>query len=590
VTQGWTTLRTLLPGRRTAIWFALATVLLLGTTSLVFLAYRAVGEWRRSTVLVVDQRSEEALTLLTVALNRDMKGVHHSVLASFNEGALDLDRQYELEALFAQAFARFPYPESFFVWRETPPHSSKTLIFNRVDRQPKWAGTRVTQEAYPVVSIADAPETSALVDQVRALGRTRQRFGAFDTVLGGDRYQVVVHLLYHTIGARQLFGAVGFTVNLDWVGENYFHEILQQISRIGHVEDSIALAVSDDRGRIVATTRPGVGATDILHERRFPLSFLDADLIGVSTGVQPSVPEWTLSVSAGDDRTLAAAAIGSSRTTWLIVLSAVVALMGVLFTLRALKASADLAEMQSEFVASATHELKTPLALFQLVAETLAKGRYQSEETIRAYGGMLAEQANLLERLIDNVLAYGSLSHVTRRYQFAPVRISELVESALERFDARLAATGREVKVDVSPDLPPIVADRASMLQVFDNVIDNAIKYSPQTEPLAVKAFVRDGAVHVEVSDRGAGIPPNERQRVFQKFYRGQSAAAGGSGLGLAIARRVVRDHGGRIAIRDAVPRGTTVAISLPLKAGRVHQPSPVKDPKTATDPQGLVR
>ncbi len=124
--------------------------------------------------------------------------------------------------------------------------------------------------------------------------------------------------------------------------------------------------------------------------------------------------------------------------------------MGILLTLRALKASADLTAMQSEFVASATHELKTPLAVFQLVADTLSKGRYGSEETIRVYGDMLAEQTQLLERLIDNVLAYASLAHVARRYDFQIVATAELVEAALERFDARLVAAGLDVKVDVA--------------------------------------------------------------------------------------------------------------------------------------------
>lgn len=552
----------LLPSRRTSAWLAIGAILSLAVSSLAFIAYRAVGEWERSTLLLVDQRSEEALTLLTVALNRDMKGVHHSVLAPFNEAALDLERRYVLEDLFARAFARFPYPESFFVWRDAARGAPSSVIFNRLDRRPAWAGEGASAGAFPVVSIEQARILPQLLAQVTALGRSGRPFGAFDLVIDDLPYQAVVHLLYDTTRARALIGAVGFTVNLDWVARNYFHEILGQISRIGDVEDSVSLAVADEHGRTVASTRATATASDLLHERSFPLSFLDADLLGdVAEG--QDLPQWRLSVSASDDRALMAASRGSTRATWLIVFCAGASLMAILFTMRALKASADLTAMQSEFVASATHDLKTPLALFQLVAETLAKGRYQSEQAIRAYGAMLSEQTQLLERLIDNVLAYASLRHVAQRYRFERQSVSELVEMALERFDARLVATGLEVNVDIASDLPPIDGDRVSLLQALDNVLDNAIKYSPQGKTLTIRGREDAGMVRLSVSDQGVGIPASERDRVFEKFYRGQSGIAGGSGLGLAIARRVIEDHGGTIAIRDAEPRGTTVDITL---------------------------
>jgi signal transduction histidine kinase len=552
-------------GRRSILLSVVGAGLTVAVVSQVWLAYRAIGEWRRSTALLVDQRSEEALTLLTVALSRDMKGVHDSVLASFNESALNLDRSFELENLFAQALARFPYPESFFVWRETD-RGDSTITFNRVDRPPRWAHA-APQGPYPVASIRDSAVASGLVANARILGQSGQRFRAFDTTLEGEPYQVVVHLLYHTLGERRLYGAIGFTVNLNWVRHEYFQDILKQISAIGNIEGSTSLSITDHTGALVASTKLGATRTDMLHSRKFRLSFLDPDLVlDTDETLVSASPEWTASVSAADDQGLAAASRGSSRTLWLVIAAAVAIIMGVVFTLRALKASSDLADMQSEFVASATHELKTPLAVFQLVAETLAKGRYHSAETIRVYAGLLSDQTHLLERLIDNVLAYGSLGHVAQRYAFQALSLSEILESALERFDARLAATGMEVKVDVSPDLPKVRADRQSLMQVFDNVIDNAIKYSPNGDALTVRATAVNGLVHVEIADRGVGIPEDERGRVFEKFYRGQGAInTPGSGLGLTIARRVINDHGGRIELRSGTPDGTVVDIGLPV-------------------------
>src|SRR5262245_59829243 len=166
-----------------------------------------------------------------------MKGVHGSVLASFNESALDLDRPFELQDLFAQAFARFPYPESFFVWRDTPGSQDSSFVFNRVDRPPSWAAEHRSEGAFPVVSLRDTPIGRDLVTQATILGKSRRQFGAFETTLAGVRYEVVVHLLYHTLEDRRLFGAVGFTVNMGWVRDEYFDEILRQISAIGGVAE-----------------------------------------------------------------------------------------------------------------------------------------------------------------------------------------------------------------------------------------------------------------------------------------------------------------------------------------------------------------
>lgn len=551
------------PVRRLTPLILLAGSLCAAVASLVWFAYRATEEWRRSTALLVEQRSEQALTLLTVALGRDMKGVHDSVLASFSERLLDLERPFELEDLFAQSFARFPYPECFFVWREQD-RADRTFLFSRVDRQPPWDVARATRTVYPVVTLRDSPIGSELAAQTRSLAGAGSTFVAFETSLGGQPYQVVAHLLYQTGGRRELLGAVGFAVNLHWVNEHYFGEILRQIAAIGHVEDSIALAIADDRGTLVAGTRPPE-QSGIVRARTFPLTFYDSDLIAEGAGTIAAPRMWSASVGASNDRMLAAAAQGSARTLWLISIAAAVAIMGLLLTLRAMKARADLAVMQSEFMASTTHELKTPLAVFQLVAETLAKRRYHSDETIRTYAGLLSHEVQLLERLVDNLLSYASISSVTQRYTFDELSVADVVETALERFDARLAASGMEVRVEIPRDLPKVRGDRQTLVQAFDNVLDNAIKYSPGADVLLVRASATLSMIHIEITDHGMGIPPGEREKVFQKFYRGKNAGLGGSGLGLAIVRRVLEDHGGRVEIRGADPKGTTVAIDLPI-------------------------
>jgi signal transduction histidine kinase len=141
----------------------------------------------------------------------------------------------------------------------------------------------------------------------------------------------------------------------------------------------------------------------------------------------------------------------------------------------------------------------------------------------------------------------------------------DLVEDAVEHFLPRLDALQFHTTLDVSPDLPGVCVDRSAMLQVIENLVDNAIKYSGDARNLAISGRVNGKGVTVAVKDRGIGISPDEISHVFEKFFRGRNSAESGSGLGLTIARRIVNDHGGEIAIQSSPETGTVVEITLPV-------------------------
>ncbi len=541
---------------------ALAAVLGVAVTALTWLSYGAVAQWRGGAERLVVQRSEEVATLLAIALSRNMKGAHDSVLSPFNEGALEMPL-YDMADTFARGFARFPYPESFFTWEASAPPLGTTYFFNRVERLPPWDLEETTaRPAFPVATRQNPRAVATLIEQARLIGDERQRFAMFETTVEGVPYQVVVH---HTFRGRRLQGLVGFTVNLNWIAKGYFPDLLQQVARIGGVEGSLSLAVLDNQGRMIAATDHDVDQTLLVHARTFPLTFVDPAALSAHQPGRPAIREWTAAAGGPPDRLIGAAAAGAARTFWLITIAAVAAGLGLVLTLGAIVVTAQLSLMKSEFVSSATHELKTPLAAIQLVGDTLQKGRIQSAEKVREYAGLLSEQTELLARLIDNLLAFASLSDVRRRYVLEFVGVSDLVEEALERFDARLVATGTEVRVDVPRHLPRVRVDRQAIVQVLDNVIDNAIKYAPDADLLTIRGCATGDCVCIEVIDGGIGIHADERHKVFQKFYRGRSVTTGGSGLGLAIARRVVEDHGGEIGIRSHEPNGTVVVIDLPV-------------------------
>jgi signal transduction histidine kinase len=164
---------------------------------------------------------------------------------------------------------------------------------------------------------------------------------------------------------------------------------------------------------------------------------------------------------------------------------------------------------------------------------------------------------------------FARMSDVRTLYSFSNVAIDELLEDAVERFRVPLTDLGFAVCVEATPDLPAVRADRSALLHALENLIDNAIRYSDSNPDsrrvLALRARQTGSVVQIEVADRGPGIPPDERSRVFEKFYRGRTTRVGGTGLGLTIVHRVVKDHGGTVTIGGGPEHGTTVEVSLPL-------------------------
>jgi signal transduction histidine kinase len=567
-----------MPRSPTDAWKFAASLVLAGGLSLaiaglVWLSHGAITEWRRSTTLLVEVRSQEMLALLAIALNRDMKGAQSSILALINERALDLDAPYDFADTFARAFARFPYPESFFVWRETRDADGLTYFFNRTDRRPAWDRESPPDNTYPVQVVRDPAAGRAILAQAREQAVFGRPFTMFETTVENVPYQIVVHFLYFASGDRRLFGLAGFAVNLSWVRREYFSQLTSQIARIGWADTTddsrdepsdLAIEIVDDSGVAVFATQPSHREANAGYSRSFPLVFLDPQLVSSLPSGRPAIHDWTVHVSPGSDRSLAAATKGSARTLSLISLAAAAAMLGLFFTVAAVRASTQLATMQTEFVSTVTHELKTPLTGIRLVSETLAKGRFASLETVHEYSVLLSHETERLTRLIDNLLAYASVRDLKQLNKFESVQVIDVVERSVESFDARIIATGTEIKLHVSKTLPPIWADRQAIQQALENLIDNAIKYSPRVPTISIRASMVDHEILIDVADHGVGIPDSERSRVFEKFYRGRTVSVGGSGLGLAFARRVVENHGGRIAISNVEGQGTTVSVRLP--------------------------
>jgi two-component system phosphate regulon sensor histidine kinase PhoR len=238
---------------------------------------------------------------------------------------------------------------------------------------------------------------------------------------------------------------------------------------------------------------------------------------------------------------------------------------GVVVTLHDITEMQNLAKIKRDFVLNVSHELRTPLTAIRGYAETLES---EVDESNRAYVGIVLKHTDRLIKIVEDLLVLSTLEEEGAPLQVEDVNLGEIVENVIKIFAPRAKQKNLELVATIDERLPAIAADGFRIEQMLVNLVDNAIKY---TEKGRVEVVVKrgEGGVVIEVSDTGIGIPDEDRDRVFERFYvvdKSRSRTLGGTGLGLSIVKHIVSLHGGRIQLRSTPGAGSTFTIVLPLK------------------------
>jgi len=234
---------------------------------------------------------------------------------------------------------------------------------------------------------------------------------------------------------------------------------------------------------------------------------------------------------------------------------------------RSARVDAEGNRLRAALFSSVTHDLRTPLASIKasasgLLDPSVAYTPSQREEVLRT----IVEESDRLNRLVANLMDLARMRAGALVPAREPVWIGDLVNAVLARMRRRLE--GFVVRVNIRPDVPPVDSDPMQIDQVLTNILENAVRFSTPGSEIAVSAARWHGTVQLKIADRGPGIPPADREKVFEEFYRRDAGAGrGGSGLGLAIARAIVLAHGGRIWIEGAAVSGAVFVIELPVAA-----------------------
>jgi len=274
----------------------------------------------------------------------------------------------------------------------------------------------------------------------------------------------------------------------------------------------------------------------------------------------------------------------------MVAFAVIVAIAGVAIVVIAAVKERRLAALKSDFVANVSHELKTPLALVRMFGEMLLSERVPSEAKKKQYLQIIVSESERLTALIENVLDFAKVERGKAAYEFASGQVEEVTARAVEVFRYRAEREGMEVNLRAEGGLPPTSIDGRAIELAVINLLDNAFKYAKDGGRIDVDVALSARFVRVRVSDRGPGIDPEDRARIFERFVRGRTSAetrVRGSGIGLSLVKHIAESHGGTIKVTSPITedaRGCTFELAIPVDrtAPRAALPGPTA---TATPP-----
>ena len=320
-------------------------------------------------------------------------------------------------------------------------------------------------------------------------------------------------------------------------------------------EPDVNLSLLDSKGHeIAARGDPGRDSPHVLTQ-----------------SLAPIFPFWHLRLAYRSDGLLYQVAARERRIRIIYSsLLVLVILLGFYLTYRLVTKDSELARLKSEFVSRVSHELRTPLSTIRAVGEMLEMGAVSSREKEKEYFTFITSEGQRLSRLIDNVLDFSRIGEGKRTYTLRPADIGKVVASTVRAFTQYAQPEGVEIIYKADSVIPRVLADEDAVSQALLNLLDNAVKFSPERKVVRVELRRRIGEVLIQVADRGIGIPPGDLEKIFSQFYRvdeGRKVARKGAGLGLSIVKHIAEAHGGRVEVESALGEGSVFTVVIPVPA-----------------------
>lgn len=430
---------------------------------------------------------------------------------------------------------------------------------------------------FPALTVLHpSARAAAVLDEaqrpLRGVSRVSSEDGARYLALVAERLLPELHLdtlpLYevrHWHGAVDGQDVLASFVARESAGRRYYvvvetdleyvkREVLPRLfdDPVGRRRSTSRFNVTDEKGGPVYG-RSLTTATEFLVSARFPNTLYKWRLA--------VIPQAATELEAGarSRRLIEAGYVG---------LSLLVIVAGVIFFAYAAREQERLNRLKSDFIATVSHELKTPLSLIRMFGEMLATDRVPSPEKRQQYLDIIVRESERLTALIENVLDFARLERGRISFEFELGDLGGVVFRGVEMFRYRLVKERPRLVTEIAPDLPRTRLDERALHLLLFNLLDNAVKYASDSEDVTVRVRQERRGLVLEVEDRGPGIDPEDARRIFERFYRGrtaQSSGARGSGIGLALVKHIARAHGGDVTVHPGDVKGSVFRVTIPI-------------------------
>jgi signal transduction histidine kinase len=244
-------------------------------------------------------------------------------------------------------------------------------------------------------------------------------------------------------------------------------------------------------------------------------------------------------------------------------------LLGVWFFYKYTTREAELVRLKSDFVDSASHTLKTPLTRIRLMAEKMELGWIKDEAKKKEYSRAIMAETDRMTEMVTNMLDFSKVEAGRMRFDMKNGSLREHVQTVMDSLRMHIESQGFQLEMKLAEDIPLLYFDPEAIKSILVNLVYNALKYSQAEKYIGVDLYQEGDRVILAVADKGMGIPEKEREKIFEKFYRGRDEtvkAMEGSGLGLFLARHAAKAHKGDIKVTGEPGKGSTFKVYLPLK------------------------
>ncbi len=527
---------------------------------LFYFQFRSLSDLGRSSAVVLRQLSKEAADGVTKTTQDALKQPYINAFLRVTQGRSEpLDLPF-IQNAFEHSLTTETFVKRYYVWSDvTDTHRDEVLAIDRA------------HDGF----VENPPEGAMMVKRFHELAPEKRAISVFETTIDGHRTYFQGQLRFTFPSRERLTSFVAAQIDAEALRQQYIPQLVA--GKLASVEGPVGfpplqVTVLDADGKVVYPPK-AAPPTQWVDARTFPLVFFDPELAGYAAPERRKPEQWHLLTGYGNQSIPAIIASRERPQRAMMAMLAGVMALGVFFIARAAAREVRLAELKANFVSSVSHDLKTPLALIQLFAETLELGRMKSTDRAHEYYRIINSEARKLTRLINNLLDFSKIEAGLRRYKLEPVDLGELTRRVVESLESQFRHNQYEVSVRVADHLPPVLLDPEAAEQALENLLSNAMKYSPEHRDIQVEVDAVDGYGRVRVSDRGIGIAPKLQRKIFRKFYRIQHDAGTGpqgTGLGLAIVEHIMRGHNGFVRVDSELGRGSTFTLHFPVFAGEL--------------------